>query len=522
MESATEPAEATRSSPAAEPARAAAAAPLRLAVLAGRYFGAAHRAAGEDLARLIAGRASVSAWFGAEHAARLLADPPALRGALDRDIAAIDAMIAAQLDVILHHARLRRLEGTWRGLSWLLDGIEPAARVKVKILNAGWAEICRDLERAAEFDQSHLFRHVYESEFGSPGGEPYGLLVIDHEVRHRPGAGAPTDDVTALASLAGIAAAAFAPTVLAASPALLEVDSFADLAITTDPAAPLRGPDHVRWRSLAAREDSRFLAIALPRVLARVPWADDPARADGFRYAEFAPDAGTRVWMTAAYGFAEAVIRAFSTHGWPADVRGAEQDRLGGGVVSGLPAEPFRTDRDRSWVRPPLDLVLTDRQERSLVDGGLMPISALPFTEEAVFGAVRSLQAPQQYTGANAAAATANARISSQLNSMLCVSRFAHYVKMLGRNMVGSYKTADEIEVELQNWLNEYINVSSRAGGETRARYPLIGGRVTIRERPGRPGVFGCVIHLQPQFQLDDVAATFRLVTDIVAPGSQR
>jgi type VI secretion system protein ImpD/type VI secretion system protein ImpC len=151
-----------------------------------------------------------------------------------------------------------------------------------------------------------------------------------------------------------------------------------------------------------------------------------------------------------------------------------------------------------------------------------MPLSAMPFVEEAVFGAVRSLQAPQRYTGNNAAAANANARLSSQVNSMLCVSRFAHYVKMLGRDMVGSYRTGDEIQLELQNWLNNYINVSPKSNAELGARYPLVGGRVTVRERPGKPGVYGCVIQLQPQFQLDDVSATFRLVTDIVAPGAQR
>jgi type VI secretion system protein ImpD/type VI secretion system protein ImpC len=226
--------------------------------------------------------------------------------------------------------------------------------------------------------------------------------------------------------------------------------------------------------------------------------------------------------MTAGYAFAEAVLRAFASNGWPADIRGAENDRLGGGVVSGLPVERFTTEPEHVWPRPALDLVLTDRQERALVDGGLMPLSALPFVEEAVFGAVRSLQAPQSYTGANAAAANANARLSAQINAMLCVSRFAHYVKMLGRDMVGSLRTDDEVEHELQTWLNKYINVSPSPNADVRVRYPLVGGRVTVRERPGKPGVYGCVIHLQPQFQLDDVSATFRLVTDVVAPGAQR
>ncbi|MBN9563722.1 MAG: type VI secretion system contractile sheath large subunit [Alphaproteobacteria bacterium] len=496
-------------------------APLREAVLAGRFFGAKHAASAERLGTLLAGKPgeALLAWFGPRHAARLLADADALRAALDRDIAAIDRLLSAQLDAVLHAARLRRLEGSWRGLAWLVGGLDPAGRVKARLLNAAWPEICRDLERAAEMDQSNLFRRIYEDEFGTPGGEPYGLLLIDHEVRHRPTASAPTDDVTAIASLAGVAAAAFAPVVLGASPALLDVDEFADLAMTADPAAPFRGQLHARWRGLASREDMRFVCVALPRVLARLPWGDDPARADGFRYAESAPDAASRVWMSAAYCFAATVARAFADHAWPADVRGVDIDREGGGVVTQLPAEPFRTDPPGVWTRPPLDLVLHDRQERALVDAGLMPLSGLPYTVDAAFTSVRSLQNPKTYAGQNADAADASARISSQINSMLCVSRFAHYVKVMGRDMVGSFQTAEKIEQRLQTWLGGYINASVNAGPDTRARYPLMAGRVTVRERPGRPGVFGCTVQLQPHFQLDDVAATFRLVTELVSPG---
>jgi type VI secretion system ImpC/EvpB family protein len=343
---------------------------------------------------------------------------------------------------------------------------------------------------------------------------------VDHEVRHRPGPGAPTDDVTALANLSGVAAAAFVPTVLAASPTLLQVDAFTDLATVADIAAPFKATEHARWRGLSSREDMRFLSVALPRLLARSPWQDDPARADRFRYTEYAPDAESRVWTTAGYAFASIVTRAFANHAWPADVRGTETDRVGGGLVTNLPVEPFRTDPDHVWVRPSLDVVLTDRQERALVEVGLMPISALAFGEEAVFGAVRSLQAPAQFSGPNAAAANANARLSAQINSMLCVSRFAHYLKMLGRKMVGSFRTSDEIERDLQKWLAGYVNSSLIGGADSRSRYPLVSARVTVKELPGKPGVFGAVILLQPHFQLDDVSATFRLMTEIAQPGA--
>lgn len=500
----------------------ATAAPLREAVLAGRFFGAGSAAAAAGLAAFIGGgKAGLVDWFGAPEAARLLLDPNALRGAIDRDIAAIDQLLGAELDAILHHPRLQALESRWRGLAWLIGGLDPATRVKVKVLAATWAELCRDLERAPEFDQSQLFRKVYEEEFGSPGGEPYGLLVLDHEVRHRPGPGHPTDDVAALSQFGAVAAAAFAPTVAAASPSLFGVDRFGELSGVADPAAPFANAEHERWRSLGTADDSRFLAVTMPHLLARPPWGDDPARTDGFRYAEYAPAAEHRVWMSAAYAFAATAARAFLNYGWPSDVRGLEQDQTTGGLVDELPVEPFRTDPPGVAVPASLDLVLAERQERALVEAGLMPLTALPYGQEGVFSAVRSIQAPGRFIGATAAAANANARLSAQFNAMLCVSRFAHYLKMLGRNMVGSFRTADEIERQLQAWLSGYVNKNTSAGPETRARYPLASGRVMVRERAGRPGVFGCTIHLQPQFQLDDVSATFRLVTDLVAPGAR-
>jgi type VI secretion system ImpC/EvpB family protein len=506
---------------AATDGRSPPAAPLREAVLAGAFFGHRHLDAAAQTAEFITlpAAAACRSWFGDAAAAHLARDRAELTAALDRDIATIDSLIGEQLDAVLHDARMRRFEGNWRGLHWLVRGMEPEGRVKVKVLNISWLELCRDLERAIEFDQSQLFRKIYEDEFGSPGGEPYGLLVVDHEVRHRPSAGALTDDVTAIAQLAAVAAAAFAPTVLSASPALLQVEEFADLAMTNDLGDPFRGPEFARWRSLSTREEMRFIAIVLPRILARPPWEDDPGRPDGFRYAEYVPERASRVWMTAGYAFAAVAARAFTDFAWPASVRGSETDFVGGGLVNNLPIEPFRTDPDHVWVRPPLDIVLTDHIEGALVEAGLMPLSMLPYGEEAVFSATRSLQAPRRHIGPTAEAADANARLSTQLNSMLCVSRFAHYVKVIGRDMVGSFKTGDEIERRLQGWINGYVNGSITAGPENRARYPLVAAQATVREQPGRPGVFSCTMLLQPHFQLDDVATSFRLVTEITAPG---
>lgn len=491
---------------------------LRADMLAGRFVGRNDIVLADDFAAFLRDDAatSVRLWFGSDLGRRLLVDMEALRGVLDRDIAAIDAMLSEQLDAVIHETKFRRLEGAWRGLAWLVDGVELGTKLKVKAMNVGWAEICRDLERAVDFDQSQLFRKIYEDEFGTPGGEPFGLMIVDHEVRHRPTATARTDDVNALAQLCGVAAASFCPTILAASPALLEAEYFADLNNVNDLTRPLRDVDHARWRSLSARPDMRFIGIALPRLLARPPWEADGTRADNFSYAEYAPTAEQRVWMNPAFAFAVVVARAFAKYAWPADVRGVEIDRVGGGLVDGAPIEPFRTDRGHTWVRMPVEIIWNDRQERELLDAGLMPLSAIPYSEELVFGAVRSLMTPQRYSaGATPNIADANARLSSQINSILCASRFAHCLKMKGRQMVGSFKTADEIQRTLQQWLTTYINGNLNSTGETRARFPLVNAKVQVTEIASKPGSFGCTLHLQPHYQLDDVSASFQLVTDL-------
>jgi type VI secretion system protein ImpD/type VI secretion system protein ImpC len=495
--------------------------PLREQVLDGRFFGDRHAATGAALAEFLHGgldmASALRAWFG-EALTGLLARG-ALRAAFDRDIAAIDAALGNQLDVILHAPRFLNLEGRWRGLAWLVSGIEPGRRIKVRLLPIAWNELCRDLERALEFDQSVTFRRIYEDEFGMPGGEPYGLMVIDHAVRHRAAPGAPTDDVGGLLQLSAVAAAAFMPVVLSLDPHVLEVDSFAELEGVRDVTAPLRNTDHLRWRSLSGRADMRFVAVTLPRLLARHPWADDPSRVDRFRYCEYAPDAGSRVWMSAAYGFAACAVRAFAENNWPADVRGVEIDRVGGGLITDLPAEPFASGPPHAWPRRAIEYQFSNRQEHALVEVGMMPVGVLPFGPDMVFGASRSMQAPASYSGATAAAAEANARLSAQINSMLCAARFAHLLKVMGRDMVGSFRTADEIERQLNRWLQDYVNTNINSTSESRARFPLVEGHVQVRERPGKPGVFGCTIHLRPHYQLDDVATAFHLVTELAAPG---
>ncbi len=503
---------------------------LRALVLSGRFLGQGAGTAGaEQVAALITERsaaAALRAWFGdglgriIQHDGTARARASAMRRleeAVDRDIASLDRLIGAQVDAILHNERLRRLEGSWRALAWLADRIPFGARIKLRFLTARWAELCRDFERALEFDQSALFKMVYEGEFGTPGGEPFGMLVADYEVRHAPGPGSPTDDVAGLDGLSGVAAAAFAPAVIAAHPALLGFDAWSGLGAAADLTDVLRGAERTRWRSLQGREDSRFLSVVLPRMLARAPWPDDATRADRFRYREHAPASETRVWMNAGYALAAAAVRAFARTSWPADVRGAAVSREpSGGVIEGLPVERLSGDPRDAPLRPPVEVALTDDQERQAVEAGFVPFIGLELLPEASFAATPSIHRPPRMTGETATIANANQRLSAQFNAMLCVSRFAHCVKLMGRDMVGSFKTADDIERRLGRWLQGFTNISA-SGGETGARYPLRDARVEVMEKPGQPGVFGCTILLQPHYQLDEVGAAFRLVTDLQA-----
>jgi type VI secretion system ImpC/EvpB family protein len=493
--------------------------PLREAVLAGRFLGAGGTAT--DLAKLVArddAAHALLAWFGPDalQALRQSEDPAGLlRAALDRDIATLDAMIGEQLDAIYGHERFLRLEGSWRGLHGLAMRLPPTGRrIRLRLLSASWRELCRDLGRALEFDQSQLFHKIHDEEFGIAGGEPFGLIAADYEVRHRSSAQHPTDDVEALQHLAGVAAAAFAPVVLAAAPELVGLEHFADLTPTYDIVSALKGSEHQRWNRARSREDMRFLAVLLPRVLARPPWADDNSRVDRFRYRSVPGPAERRVWTSPVYGFAAVAIRAFERYSWPAELRGAEvSEQATGGLLEDLPWESLPSDPPGTApARPPVEVALTDAQERELAEAGLVALAGLEGLPEACFGALPSLHMPPVMT---TEIARANQRLSSQFNSILCASRFAHYVKLMGRDMIGSGLDAADVAQRLQQWLNRFCSDTTLLTSEGRASFPLQEARVEVIERPGHPGRFNCAIHLKPHHQLDDIGAGFRLVTQI-------
>jgi type VI secretion system protein ImpD len=458
----------------------------------------------------------LSSWFGdkvRELASR--GDVAAIRQFITRDIATIDMLIGELLDTILHHTDFKRIEASWRGVDYLLDQVESDEKVKVRLFNATWAELSRDFDRAAEFDQSTLFAKIYNDEYGMPGGLPYGLILCDYAVRHRFPAGAqqPTDDVGTLSGLAQVAAASFAPCVISAAPELFGIPTFADLSHAQKLDSAFRLAEYQRWRRLQQTEESRFLGVVLPRILLRAKYEDSHSRLDGFRYCEGGSGIDSWLWGNAVYGFGAVAIRAFHDWGWFADIRGAYPDREEAGVLSGLPAPYFSTGEAVAYRRP-LEVELTDKKQKALEDLGFVALSPCNFTKSVVFLGTQSLHVSGDIRDP---AERANARLSSMLQYVLCVSRFAHYAKVMARDRVGAYTTAEDLEKYLNDWLRGYMLGNADAGPELKARYPLSGGSIEVSEVPGRPGTMSCTMHLQPHFQFDHMVTGFRLRTEMQA-----
>lgn len=437
-----------------------------------------------------------------------------LLGQLALDVARLDALINSQLNAILHHSSFQRLEASWRGLKFLTERVEEPARIQIRVLSVSWGEVTRDISRAIEFDQSHLFRKIYSEEFGTAGGQPYSVLLADYEIRHRPKPDHPHDDLATLQGLSHIAAAAFAPLVIAAHPTVFGLDHFSGLGIPLNLSDAFRGEEYAKWRSLRDSEDSRFIGMVVPRTLMRLPYPDDSTRSDGFRFREdvLGPEPTRYLWGTAVYALGTVLVRCFSESGWLADIRGVHSGLGQGGMVGGLAVEWFPTNPPGAVPKYPTDVFITDAQEKELTELGFIPLCACKDTPWAAFYSTPSIQQHRTY---DREAANINARLSASLQYMLCTARFSHYLKILARDKIGAFIGAESCQDFLQGWLRQYCTAMDDASPEVRARYPLREGRIQVREQPGKPGNYFCVIHLRPHFQLDQVATAVKLVTEL-------
>ncbi|MGF1725740.1 type VI secretion system contractile sheath large subunit [Photobacterium nomapromontoriensis] len=439
-----------------------------------------------------------------------------IRMLLLRSIQGIDEKINEQVNSILHHDSFQKLEASWRGLFFLSDQMaefDSELACKIKVLNLSWEEISRDIGRAIEFDQSDLFGLVYNNELNMPGGEPFGLLIGDYYISHKSKPGVKYNDIDTLRGICNTAAAAFAPFVTGTDASLFGVDHYSDLASVTDIQAQFSQIEYHNWRSLRDLEDSRFLGLTLPHILMREPYPQDGSRKEGFYFKEKINEPRTdHLWGNAAYGFATVALKAFSESGWFSQIRGIQPGQLKRGLVFNLPSSMFFPSRRVPQAKSSVDLQIGDKLEKQLSDSGFIPVSPVPYSEHLVFFSNASVNIPKHY---DLLGAQVNARLSSMLQYILCVSRFAHYIKVMGRDKVGVYTTAESIEREFQRWILNYTTASEDASDAVRSRYPLSEARIQVKEKPGQPGHYYSIIHLRPHFQLDQMVSSIRLITEL-------
>lgn len=433
---------------------------------------------------------------------------------LNRDVARIDRLVTDQVNAILHHPRFQKLEASWRGLRYLVDqpGDEVGANVKIRVLDVGWRELVKDFDKAIEFDQSQLFKKVYSAEFGTSGGEPFSVLLGDYDIYPRPGEGHPTDDVEALRSLAQVAAAAFAPFIASAHPSLLGLDEFGELERDLDLERIQAQREFTKWRSFRSTPDAKFIGLTLPRMLLRRPYEDDGHRSDGFRYREADSELvqDEYLWGNACYAFGGLLLRTFEQTRWLADIRGVRRGEETAGLVTGLPTREFGTDSAGVSILGSTEVTIVDTVEDHLAGNGFIPLCGLQGSEYSAFFSTPSIHEPERF---DRDAANENARLSAMMQYVLCVSRVAHYIKVIGREKIGSFSEVDECETFLNDWLEQYILRDDDATAEMKARYPLREANVQVREITGQPGQYACVIHLQPHYQLDDLSSGLKLTT---------
>jgi type VI secretion system protein ImpC len=422
-------------------------------------------------------------------------------------IAAIDELLSAQLNELMHHEDFQQLEASWRGLRHLVSNSETGTMLKIRVFNASKKDLAKDLENAAEFDQSTLFKKVYEEEFGTFGGSPYGALVGDYEFTNHP------KDVALLGRISNVAAAANAPFVAAASPQLFGWDSFTELAEVRDLAKIFDTTQYAQYRSFRESEDSRYVGLTLPHTLMRLPYGEESVPTESFRFEEDVDgrDHSKYLWGNAAYSFGTRLTEAFAKYQWCATIRGVE----GGGLVQGLPTHNFKTDEGDVALKCPTEIAITDRREKEFSDLGFIPLVHCKGTDYAAFFAAQSAQRPKKY---DSDAANANARLSTQLPYIFAVSRFAHYLKAMMRDKIGSSMERGDCERFLNDWISNYVVSNDSAGPELKAQKPLKEARIEVSEVPGKPGAYRAVAFLRPHFQLDELTVSLRLVAELPQP----
>ncbi len=430
--------------------------------------------------------------------------------AINARLAEIDRLITSQMNEIIHNEEFQKLEGSWRGLHHLVKNSLTGTQLKIRVMSATKKDLLKDFERALEFDQSALFKKIYEDEYGTFGGAPYGALIGDYEFGNHP------QDMALLENMSQVAAAAHAPFLSAASPELFGWDNFNEMTEVRDVSKIFDRTEYAKWRSFRESEDSRYVGLTLPHVLGREPYGAATRPTETFNFEEDVDgtDHKKYLWSNAAYALGTRLTEAFSMHGWCVAIRGVE----GGGLVQGLPTHTFATDEGEVAMKCPTEVAITDRREKEFSDNGFIPLVHCKGTDFAAFFATQSANKAKKYDTDDA---NANARLSSQLQYIFAVSRFAHYLKSMMRDKIGSFMSRKEAEIFLNRWISGYVLENDVAPAAQKAKYPLREARVDVAEVPGKPGAYRAVAFLRPHFQLDELSVSLRLVANLPAPAGK-
>jgi len=419
-------------------------------------------------------------------------------------VAEIDRKLSEQVNQIIHHEDFQKLEGSWRGLSYLVNNTETDESLKIRVMDISKDDVGKTLKKfkGTAWDQSPLFKKLYEEEYGTPGGSPYGSIIGDYYFDNS------APDIEIMKGMSQIAAAAHAPFIAAADPSLMNMDSWQELGNPRDLTKIFQTPEYAAWRSLRETEDSRYLALTMPRFLSRIPYGanTNPVEAFAFEEETDSGDHSKYTWANSAYAMGVNINRSFKNYGWCASIRGVEN----GGTVEGLPTHTFPSDDGGVDMKCPTEIAITDRREAELSKNGMLPLCHWKNTDYSVFLGGQTVNKPAEYDDPDA---TANANLSARLPYIFASSRFAHFLKCMVRDKIGSFKSRDDMQTWLNDWIMHYVTADPNASEETKARFPLSEAEVVVDEIEGNPGYYSAKFYLKPHYQLEGLTVSLRLVS---------